>query len=230
MGSKSVFKLPLLFLFTACGLDEGGQCLFAAETGCTPFTSDSGDSDAGPDDATAEGGQDMDATDGADSSNTDSATDALVDAPAETGADAEAGVDAGICGSSGTVVFDSSMPCYKEGIYRAGNFLPPPDSSPNTATCQTGTCGNSPMSGDFEALWVQETQNTGKFTSTTAPSIFTARCTVYTAASPPDMSQLKSEMVKATGWFTPTVMTVATSYTLTAPSCAGSSVLYVMKY
>ena len=141
-----------------------------------------------------------------------------------------AGGSGPLCSTTGTVIFNSAMPCYEFGDYRGGAFLPFPDSSPNTATCQTGPCGNMPVPGDFEVLWVQETINQGIFDSTIAPSGITARCTVYTKAAPPTMNQLKSEMLQAGGWFAPSVSSVGTSNTLTAPTCAGSSVLYAWHY
>ena len=160
----------------------------------------------------------------------DAPVDSPVDAPVE--ADAMPDADAGpVCGDTGTVVFDSAMLCYKEGIFRSGNFLPAPDSSPDTAACQTGLCANSPVSGDVEVLWVQETNNDGLFTSVSTPVSYAARCTTYTSATPPSLTQMKTELESPTGWFVPGVSKVGTSYTLKAVSCApGQSALYEVIY
>ncbi len=165
--------------------------------------------------------------------------DAPVDAPADSPSDAEAGLDAGpdsdagtTCSKSGTVVFDPSMGCYKEGIVRGGSFLASPESSEDTPVCQSGTCANSPVSGtDAEVLWVQEGVNTGKFSSVKNPAAFSAHCSSYTSLTPPSLTQLKAELALPTGWFVPGVSKVGTDYKLTdAGNCPGKSVLYVMPY
>lgn len=238
VGFLAAVSLTLLH----CGLHEGG--LFD-DPECPPEGADSG--------VCSDGGFDspLDSETAADavidimpdsSVDADAQADVAVEADAapdsdaggDTGTDSgvDTGVDAGpVCGSSGTVVFDPTMPCYKHGLYRSGNFVPIPDSSLDTPACQTGTCANSPVAGmDSEVLWVQETLNQGKFTSKTVPAGFSAHCSLYTAASPPSLTQLKVDLAASTGWFVPTVTKIATSYTLTAPSCSGSAVLYLIVY
>ncbi len=160
----------------------------------------------------------------------DATTDAEVDAMVDAATDMDAG-DSGVlmCGSSGTVVFDTSMPCYKEGLFRSGDFLPPPDSSPNTAACQTGSCANSPVSGDKDVLWVEETNNMGIFTTVPNPLAFRALCSSYTSAMPPTMDQMKVALALP-GWFGANAANVGTSYTLSAPACGTSAVLYYIQY
>jgi hypothetical protein len=204
------------------------------------------ESDAGTD-ATADSGKDADAvSDSAPDAETGTdAADAPIDAPADSGkddaeadsdsgADAETGTDADSgtsCSKSGTVVFDPSMGCYKEGIVRSGSFLPSPESSEDTPVCQSGTCANSPVSGtDTEVLWVQEGSNTGKFSSTKTPAAYSAHCTPYTSLTPPTLTQLAADLTLPTGWFTPAVTNIGTDYKLDAPVCAGSSVLYVIPH
>ncbi len=237
VGFLAVASLTLVH----CGLEYGG--LFDDPV-CPPEGTDSGVCADGGDDSALDSEATADAV-------IDTKPDAFVDADAQadvtmeadaapdsdaggdTGADSgvDTGVDAGpVCSSSGTVVFDSKMPCYKHGIFRGGNFLPSPDSSLDTPTCQTGTCANSPKSGDVEVLWVQETTNSGLFTSVTAPVSFAAHCSLYTAAIPPSLTQLKVELGLPTGWSVPGVSKVGTSYTLTAPACSGSAVLYEIVY
>ncbi len=150
---------------------------------------------------------------------------------AGTGGTGGTGGSGGGCGQFGTVVFDSVMPCYKHGLYRSGDFLPEPDSSSDTAACQTGTCANTPMAGDLEILWVQETLSNGLFTSVSQPVSYAAHCMSYTAASPPTLTQLKADLALPTGWFIPGVSKVGDSYTLIAVSCTpGQSALYEIIY
>ncbi len=192
--------------------------------------------------------QDQDAgSDAPVETSTEAGKDAQNDAPADSTSDAEAGAEAGpeagldagpdsdagtSCSKSGTVVFDPSMGCYKEGIVRGGSFLPSPESSEDTAVCQSGMCANSPVSGtDTEVLWVQEGLNTGKFSSVKNPAAFSARCSTYTSLTPPSLTQIKAEVGLPTGWFVPGVSKVGTDYKLTdASNCPGKSVLYVMPY
>jgi hypothetical protein len=218
--------------------EDGGMIDAKADVVVQPDADAKGDTDAAsdaPEDSLADAPIDAPYDSPADcpvDAPEDSFVDAPIDAPVDSSPDAPAdAADSGplVCGTTGTVVFDPSMPCYVEGIYRAGDFLPPPDSSKGGA-CETMSCGNSPLNGDFDVLWVEETMNTGRFTSVKTPISYTARCTSYVAASPPTMTQLKSEMVKPSGWFAPSVSVIGTSYTLDAPTCVGSSVLYAMKY
>lgn len=207
----------------------------AATTACSgaDFTiADGEESDAGTDapaETSTEAGKDV---------QTDAPLDAPADSPSDAEAGAEAGLDAGpdsdagtTCSKSGTVVFDPSMGCYKEGIVRSGSFLPSPESSEDTPVCQSGTCANSPAPSDVEVLWVQEGANTGKFSSVKTPASYSARCTTYTSLTPPSLTQLKAEIGLPTGWFVPGVIKVGTDYKVTdASNCPGKSVLYVMPY
>lgn len=139
------------------------------------------------------------------------------------------------CGDSGAVVFNAVvMPCFKAGIDRAGNFLPPPDSSDNTSVCEPGGCANTPVNGDLEILWVDETAHNGRFTSVKTPVAYNGHCLpAYTAASPPTMDELKVALTMGSGWFTPVVNINGTDYTLSPPvatPCANESVIYEMQY
>ncbi len=171
---------------------------------------------------------------GTDAGPADAQTDSVVPgdaADAETDAhDSADSNDAALtCSSTGTVVFDSAMGCYKEGLFRGSNFVAPPESSSNDKTCQSGTCANSPISGDLDVLWVQETKNNGMFTTVPNPLSFQARCSSHTSANPPTMDDLKTELALS-GWFGANASNVASSYILSAPSCGGNAVTYRIKF
>lgn len=202
--NRSRAALAALLVLNACAGDK-----FEIGQAEDPDAADTG-SDTAMDSGT------IDAPD-TDAAPADSGNDAKLDAP-DDGPDAVALS----CSKSGTVVFDPSMPCYKEGIFRAGKFLPPPDSSENTATCQTGTCANSPVNGDNEILWVPETSPTGIFTSVKKPQAFLAHCVTHTAATPPSLTDLAADYALPSGWFTPNVSTVGPQYTVTSFACTGA--------
>ena len=226
-----LFGVSSAFLFLACGLDEAGMCLFQqGDAGCGGDMNDGGD--AGVPDSSVQNDAGQDATDEADGgdagSDSNDAGDGgdSVDSALDGGSDADAGP---VCGSSGTVVFDSSMPCYKVCLFDGSKCVSAPQSSTNDATCQTGICANTPMSGYQDVVWVEEISNNALFTTAPNPLSFKARCSSYTSAMPPTRDQVLAEL-SLTGWFGANASNVSTSYTLSAPSCAGTAVTYRIQY